>query len=560
MRNIIKTYSKLIIMTVMVFLGSACGKDFLNRPPEDSYTTDSFYTTDEQLYESANPLYGGVWFDYQRAFLAIGDAMAGNSNKGGTDPFFSFSVNGSTTDLLNASNSAWTAVAYCNSVIENVSVKAGPNCSAAVKNAVIGEAMVWKGMAYFYLVRMFHNVPIIHSNSKLIDAGTASKVMKNPASDVYEYIVRTLTGAADLLPASGLPGRINKWTAYGLLAKVYLARSGLGQSGTRNQADLDNAKLYAGKVIFESGLSLTANYADLFTISKGNRNPENLLSWHWVVAPDWGPQNALQADLAVQNFTGHGDGWGTWSGPSIDLENAFGEDAKSKTRQNIDVRRKATMMMFSDLYLNWWRNKGGFTCTYDNESVFASPTGAFAVKHIVGSKEDHMAETGGIPSDFMKTSLSTHLLRLADVYLVYAESFLPTVTSETSDAAALNAYNAVRTRAIKSWVPATSIKFMDVFKERRLELAYEGDNWYDYVRLHYFEPQMAINLLGDQERGSYGGLTAFYKDPANVVTFSSQKFIPTDNTFILPFPEVDVSINPNLLKDPVPFDFSTLNN
>lgn len=558
MKKFIYKHSKTIIIIALIFIGNACSEDFLNRPPEDAYTTDSFYTTDDQLWQSANPLYGGVWFDYQRAFLAIGDAMAGNANKGGTDPFFSFAITGSTTDLLNASNSVWTAVAYCNSVIENVNTKAGPKCSPEVKNAVIGEAMVWKSMAYFYLVRMFHNVPIIHSNSKLINAGTASNVMKNPASDVYEYIIRTLTKSAELLPAQGLPGRINKWTAYGLLAKVYLTKAGLNQTGTRSAEDLEKAKLYAGKVINESGLELTKVYSDLFTISKGNRNPENLLSWHWVVAQDWGPQNAMQADLAVQNFTGHGDGWGTWSGPSIDLQNAFGEDAKSKDRKNTDVRRKATMMLYSDVYSNWWRNKGGFKCTYDNESVFSSPTGAFAAKHIVGSKEDHMAETGGVPSDFMKTSLSTHILRLADIYLIYAESFLPAVNSTTSDAGALKAYNAVRARSIKDWVPATSISFMDVFKERRLELAYEGDNWYDYVRLHYFEPQLAIDMLGAQERGSYNGLTAYYKDPASAVTLNSQKFTPTHSTFILPFPEVDISINPNLLKDPVPFDFSVL--
>ena len=557
MRNLHKS-SKIIALTVLLFFGFACSKEFLNRPPQDAYTTDSFYNTNDQLYQVANPLYGGVWFDYQRAFLAVGDAMSGNANKGGTDPFFSFSVTGSTTDLLNASNSVWTAVAYCNSVIENVQEKSGPNCSLEVKNAVIGEAMVWKGMAYFYLVRMFHDVPIIHSNSKLINNGTAASVMKNPAADVYEYIIRTLTASADLLPVQGLPGRINKWSAYGLLSKVYLSRSGLGKSGTRDQADLDKAKLYAGKVINESGLSLAENYFDLFSISKGNRNPENLLSWHWVVASDWGPQNAFQADLAVQNFTGHGDGWGTWSGPSIDLMNAFGEDAHSLIRMNTDIRRKATLMMYGDRYMNWWRNKGGFLCDWSSDGVFASPTGAFAVKHIVGSKEDHMAETGGIPSDFMKTSLSTHLLRLADVYLVYAESFLSGVNSTTTNGDALAVFNKVRARSIKTLVPATSISFMDVFKERRLELAYEGDYWYDFVRLHYFEPQLAITLLANQERGSYSGLGAYYRDNTQVITLNSKNYTPLESTFKLPFPEVDISINPNLLKDPVPFDFSVM--
>jgi starch-binding outer membrane protein, SusD/RagB family len=147
---------------------------------------------------------------------------------------------------------------------------------------------------------------------------------------------------------------------------------------------------------------------------------------------------------------------------------------------------------------------------------------------------------------------------LADVYLIYAESFLPTVNSTTSNSEALMAYNAVRSRAIQDWEPATSISFMDVFKERRLELAYEGDNWYDYVRLHYFEPQLAINLLGQQERGNYSGISAYYKNTTLEITLNSKNYTPTDATFKLPFPEVDVSINPNLLKDPVPFDFSVM--
>ena len=45
----------------------------------------------------------------------------------------------------------------------------------------------------------------------------------------------------NLPEASISAGRLNKWSAEGMLAKVYLAKSGLGQSGSRNQADLDLA-------------------------------------------------------------------------------------------------------------------------------------------------------------------------------------------------------------------------------------------------------------------------------------------------------------------------------
>lgn len=550
-KNLILKNLLLLIILAGGFV--SCSEDFLNRPPEDSYTVDNFYNTDDELYMAANPLYGVVWFDYQRAFIGIGDVMAGNVLQ--TDsPFLNFTLTSSNTTVADASNSVWTAVAYSNSVIENVRDKSGSRCTEVAKNAVTGEAMVWKSMAYFYLVRMYHDCPIIHSNSELINNGSYASIPKRPAADIYKYIILTLKKGASLLPKTAAAGRINKYSAYGLLAKVYLTKSGLGMSGTRNQDDLDSAKVYAAKVINESGLKLNDSYADLFTISKGNRNSENLISWHWQISTTWGTQNAMQADLAVQNLTGLGDGWGTWSGPTIDLQTLFNENALSKARNNKDSRRKATMMMYSDYYANWWRDKGGFTCDWVDGSTFASPSGAFAVKHIVGDIADHKAESG-VPSEFMKTSLSTHILRLSDIYLVYAESFLAGPTSTTTNAEALKAYNAVRKRAIKDWTDVNSISFMDVFNERRLELAYEGDNWYDFVRLHYYAPTLAIQLLSQQERGSYDGLQGFYKN-GDATTLNSKHITPTDDDFIIPYPEVDISINPNLTKAPVPYDFT----
>lgn len=88
------------------------------------------------------------------------------------------------------------------------------------KNIVIGEALTWKAMAYFYLVRCFGAVPIIHNNSAIISGGQSNSVYKNKIEDVYTYIVKDLEKAIELLPASNLPGRIDKYSAYGLLSKV----------------------------------------------------------------------------------------------------------------------------------------------------------------------------------------------------------------------------------------------------------------------------------------------------------------------------------------------------
>ena len=305
-------------------------------------------------------------------------------------------------------------------------------------------------------------------------------------------------------------------------------------------------------------------YWNLFRLSTGNRNSENLISWHWQAADAWGSQNAMQADLAVQNLTGFGDGWGTWSGPSVNLQALFGEDATQtgeESRVNVDARRRSTMMMDGDFYEDLQRDKPsdpknpsspkGFKVTWDGGAQFQSPTGAWARKHIVGNSKDNEAEGGGFIG-FMKTNLSTHLLRLADVYLLYAEAVLGNSAS-TSDAEALAMFNKVRARSISGYTPVTEIDLMDIYDERRRELSYEGDNWFDYVRLHYYKPQEAINLLAAQERGYYSGNAA-----NKPITLNSVHYTPTNGDFLLPVPEGDLLKNPNLAKEPVPFDFSTM--
>lgn len=559
-----KQYKYILWMLALISLvPTGCGDEFLNRPPQDAYVAEEWFKTESQINATVNALYGGVWFDFQRSFINIGDVMAGNEHKGADNPFYTFNVNNTTSGISEAYNSLWMAVGYSNSVLEGIMKYAPASLDKAVVNRALGEALVWKSMAYFYLVRSFGPVPIIESNSESITDGSAVKLYRNTTPDIYEYIVRMLTRASELLPAENLPGRINRYSAYGLLAKVYLTRSGVGQSGIRNQADLDKAKEFAGLVV-NSSLKLEPVYWNLFRISTGNRNPENLISWHWQAAEAWGSQNAMQADLAVQNLTGFGDGWGTWSGPAINLQQLFGEDARNKggaSRVTNDARRKATMMMDGDFYADLQRDKPsdpddanspkGLLVTWDGGSQFQSPTGAWARKHIVGNAKDNEAEGGGLIA-FMKTDLSTHLLRLADVYLIYAEAILGN-NATTSDPEALKALNAVRARSIANHTALTAFNFNDILNERRRELAYEGDNWFDYVRLHYYKPQEAINLLAAQERGNYSGNAT-----TATITLNSLHYTPTNGDFLLPIPEGDLLKNPRLSAEPVAFDFTKM--
>ncbi|MBP7151213.1 MAG: RagB/SusD family nutrient uptake outer membrane protein [Paludibacteraceae bacterium] len=555
-KNIIKS----IVFTLITILSLTSCEDFLNRPTEDNYTVDGFYKTDEQCFQAVNPIYNSPWYDFQRGFFKVGEVLSGNYYWG-QSPYLTFTINSTDEDLVNMSASLWSVNAYCNGILENIDLKSGPNVTEATKKTVKGEALVWKAMAYFYLVRTFGAVPIVHNNSSMIAEGNYNNVYKATIPNVYDYIIMTLEKAIEWLPEKNQPGRIDKYSAYGLLAKVYLTKSGYGMSGSRNQDDLDKAALYAGKVIDESGRKLLTKYSDIFRL-KNNFSEESLIAWHWVVSNQWTSQNTLQSDLGIQGFDEYGATWGGYNGPSVDLQDAFSENALSLSRNNVDDRRKATMMMVGDKYEYFWVDKGGFDYTEFavNSMEYQSAVGANEVKHLVGNDNDHVIGCGTHMAR-MATSLSTHLLRLADVYLIYAEAVLGN-NSSTTDAKALKAFNDVRSRSIHGAEPKASITWEDIWKERRLELACEGDRWYDYVRWHYYKPAEAIAEIKAQRRGSYNGLGQYYKsgtlDPS--VTYYNTNSIPniTDAHFQLPFPDTDLTMNPNLLLDPVEFDLSSI--
>ncbi|MDL2322488.1 RagB/SusD family nutrient uptake outer membrane protein [Bacteroidales bacterium OttesenSCG-928-A17] len=544
---------KYILISALVLLGFTSCEDFLDRPTEDSYTIDSFYQTNEQCYQAANTLYNSPWYDFQRGFISVGERLSGNIYSG-NNPYVSFTLNGTDEDLVNMSASLWSVNAYCNSVVENINTKAGPAVSDEVKKAVKGEALTWKAMAYFYLVRIWGAVPIIHNNTDEIAKGKYNQIKKATVENVYDYIIMTLEQAIEWLPETAAAGRIDRYSAYGLLSKVYLTKSGLGKT-SQDPDDLAKAAEYALKVIEESGRQLEPNYSDIFRLAK-NTGDESLIAWRWVTSIVWTSQNTLQSDLAIEGFSEFADTWGGWTGPTVDLQDAFGENALSTDRQNRDSRRKATMMMYGDKYEYFWADKGGFDVAdhYMNTlGAWQCGTGANCVKHLVGNENDHLTGIGHA-MDRMATSLATHILRLSDVYLVYAEAAL-----KSNPELAVKYFNMIRSRA---GVPELStITWEDVWKERRLELACEGDRWYDYVRWHYFEPQKAINELKNQRRSTYTGLDSFYEsgslDPSSTYYDRQPTTINVnDSHFELPFPDTDKLMNPNLMLDPEDIDIS----
>ena len=561
-------------------LTTSCG-DFLDRPAEDSYNAGNFYKDDSQCVQGVNYLYNSPWYDFQRGFIKVGEVMSGNYYWG-SSPYMTLTVNSTDADLMNMSNSLWAVIGHANTVYNYLK---NASSSQSVKNQCMGECLAWKAMAYFFLVRSFGDVPIVHDNSTMLADGSYSNVSRVQKSDVYDYIIMTLEKSMELLPKAGNPGRIDYYSAEGLLAKVYLYKSGVNANGhgQRNSDDLNKAASYAKDVIGHSGRTLMANYSDVFRLQNA-QNRECLFSWLWTADTSiWTVQNTLQSDLAMQGFDEFGDCWGGYSGPSVDLQEAFGVSPLDDpaTRTDVDERRKATMMMAGDFYDYFWEDKTdeqgrkGFNFLqflYDSNGygsggpgTLQSATGVNSVKHLYGDAYDHKTHAvDGISASNMHSSLATPVLRLSDVYLVYAEAVIGNNNS-TTDASAIDAFYKVRSRAIKSAARPTSITWNDVWKERRLELAMEGDRWYDFVRRSYYDMSGATNELKQQKRGAYYGLNTLYKNyyeskswnvDASTMHYATETLAPnvSEQTFTLPFPSQDVVFNGNLQKTPVHVD------
>ncbi len=531
-----------ITLVTGLFAATGCKKDFLDRPPIDQLTSGNFYTTDEEVYAGTAPLYNIVWFDYNdKAFLAFGEARGGNLNSNDRTAYIQHAP--SATDngaLLPAYKSFYKIIAQSNITMNSIS-KGGAGVSDAVRKAGLGECRFMRAMAYFYLVVNWGAVPIVYDNV----AQLGQPPVKNNIEDVWKFIIMDLKFAAANLPATpAAQGRVTKWSAEGMLAKAYLYRSGYGASaGSRNQQDLDSAAFYAGDVVRNSGLTLYPDYAGLFrsaTNNSSNNNPESLFSIQWMpFSQPWGINNSFQAYMAFESaIPNTGDGWGAAQGVSADVVKYF------LAHPDDSIRRKQTAMFNGDTYPELKQASGGLNYTVTNISNVK--------KYIIGSPADN-----GNKGGFMTAYINTYMLRLAEVYLIYAEALLGN-NATTTNADALQYFNAVRERV--NLAPKAQISFADIFQEKRVETIMEGSAWYEIVRWYYFDPAAAMAYVAAQDKGNYT-LTwnAGTNNPREYTAVFTPEYYPvTESTLYLPYPEAELVTAPSLAGPPQPFDFSKL--
>jgi len=204
-----------------------------------------------------------------------------------------------------------------------------------------------------------------------------------------------------------------------------------------------------------------------------------------------------------------------------------------------DMRRQWSVME-QGFHRDDWKNvnfPNGFT--YDTTGAtdnFKIKTGTRSniQKYIVGPNRD-----GEPVSTDAHSSMPTFILRYADVLLIYAEAVMAG-TGATSDAMALNAFNAVHTRA--GLDPVSSITIDELLHERKVEFAFEGDFWFDIQRQGF---EKASEMIAAQERGTYDD---------NKTLNSFKATIPASfNSLFLPIPQNETVSNPLLLEAAVSY-------
>jgi hypothetical protein len=537
-----KTYNK--ILSALVLAGSltltACDESFLEVTPNDRVTLDNFFQSENDLRAATAGLYNKVWFDFNDKFYyGLGDGRSNNLYAPYSDyiyPFTDLTETSLTGPLVSAWQAFYNVVGQANNTINNIQ-KNSKNVTDEQKNVAIAEARFMRGTAYWYLASLWGNVILIEDNSVLVNKPI---VNTNPRNQVFEFAMRDLEFAAKHLPATvGQAGRLTKWSAFAMLSRVYLHVSGISDnpnSGLRNETYLGLARQAAEKVIEESGLSLVGNYADLFKV-ENNNNKESLFALQWVPNGDYGVTNTHQAYFANgSEITGDDAAWGYYTFASYDM--------MSEYEREDSLRRKATFMAYGDVYPEINKANGGY--------LYEKATDRCNVKKgVVGSTKD----TDG-KSSRMNSALNTYMIRLAEVYLNYAEAILGNNAS-TTDAKALQYFNMVRARAK---VPArTTLDYQTIRHERRVEFAMEGLYWYDLLSRSYYKQQEVLNYIELQDRAHNGSYT--YDKNAHTLEKSEETTTrpvnpATAERLLLPYPESEMVQNPLLKMAPVNYTFT----
>lgn len=537
---------------------SSCAKDFLEQKNTYQISQDNFFDNDEAVSQAVMPLYSYVWYDFNDKFYyGMGDGRANNITAQYSDyvyPYTNFTETGLSTGLTEAWGALYSVVAQANNTINNIANNSTANVSETAKIQGIAEARFMRGLAYWYISSLWGCAVIYNNTQDLVNNYVVSP---NPVADGIEFAIRDMEYAAVHLPsASPATGRVNKYAAYAMLSRFYLSMAGLTTSGrydgsyvatdanrgTRNEYYLDAAKKAAAVVIEEGPYKLTDTYAELFAASTFNNNSESVFQLQFQAGAEGGLAQSMTRFLAWSTQVNQGNSWGGSTYCSYDLWEEFKEyeDQTLGTKVDDAIRRHNCIASYGESYPELSANPEKPYVYGETEN--AGSQGANIKKYVIGTN----AVNGFAVNN--NSGINTYMMRLAEVYLNYAEATLGN-NGKTTDATALKYFNALRTRA--GVATKNSLTFEDIRHEFRVETAFEGLYWYFIVRRGYYQQQEMVNYVNHQHRNA-----SYYKSATHEYVLSEDYAEPgpsvataTAKNLTLPIADTDQTKNPLLKPD-----------
>lgn len=530
----------------------SCEPDFLDRSPVDQLTNENFWETEEQLILAANALYANV-----KAKNTVDMENMGDNTLWPSSTAYQQIGSGNFNNDLGTLNTEWTTqyrgVRQANAFLENYQ-KANLQ-DPALAERLAGEVRVIRALMYSYLVSFWGDVPLV-TNTLTIDE---LMIPRDPKDKVIDFLLNDLEEAAQQLPAE-IPsgenlGRMNKGAALALKARLalYHGRYDVAEKAAKDVMDLGVYKL------FTSG-DPDRNYYDLFTyagkLSTGN-NKETIIARTALLdvamhnlsreihVPDqvirWNPTKSLVDSYLMED------------GLPIEISPLYNVEEYADVFQNRDPRMTQTILEPGAEWGGRYDGRAG----NDNPDIFMVPkflSDRRGAVTLTGYYFTKYAELTAVPT-YNRDQNDIHLLRYAEVLLTYAEARLEqgVLTQEDLDIS----INLLRDRVgmthmVISELEANGLNLREeIRRERRVELALEGQRYFDIKRWEQGE------LLAQDVKGTNVKWLPNPEAAANlrtdgdgfIISHTGRSFDPARH-YLWPVPLPQLERNPDLAQNP----------
>lgn len=506
----------------------ACTDSFLDTEPITTITDENFYRTPDDAFRALVGCYDGlqtVWAE-GISFPVASEVLSDNAFGGtGASDGFGYQMidefdRGRSTADQNLYQGNWAAyyraVYRCNVLIGKMDqIEWGTD--EALRATYESEARFLRAYLYFDMVRLWGSIP-------LITEPTSENVEQSQPEEVYRLIAEDLKFAADNLEGVSFGaqapadfGRVTKWAAEALLARVYLYYTGYyGQSDLAGVVNQSQALAYVEDVIANGGYGLVENFAALWPAAAiaqevdyaGELNQENIFNIRYTYTSDYdgntdGNHWMVMLGIREQSSFPYGNGWG---GATVNprLWDAYNEnDARREAsiiainEEGIDFTNHARQREYTGYYIK----KYSPLIDEDGTSV---PVSLGAVNFMIGQMQDYIS------------------IRYADVLLMAAELGSPNAQTY---------FDAVRSRAYGDNFSPLAVNQENIMQERRLEFAFEGHRYWDLLRQGV---ETAANAIAESTTVQNGGAEVSKE-------ISASNIVATEGLQQIPYTQITLS-------------------